>query len=200
VGLFRRREETYNELMLRQAGLLDEQRQEPDTEGERTPEFDAFPGPSPTDLHGTKAGPREWDAMVTATGPGLAGDEIRFTTLPGGDVIVDEQEGDGDVSPLADAVESRLEPPYKAVAARQNGDLWAVGAKRIVVARIEASECDTLELSHKDSWEELRVDGEPSDGRVPYELQQLGERAGVDFFVKAERIDGDLWEVRVTAL
>jgi hypothetical protein len=200
MGLFRRREETYNERMLREAGLLDEQREEPANQGERTPEFDAFPSPSPTDLHGTRAGPREWDAMVTATAPGLAGDEIRFTALPGGDLIVEEEQGEANLSALADAVESRIEPPYNAVAARQNGDLWAVGAKRIVVARIEAAEGDTLELSSKDSWQELRVDGQPSDGRIPYELEQLGERAGADFFVRAERIDGDFWEVRVSAL
>jgi hypothetical protein len=199
VGLFRRRE-TYNKQMLRAAGLLDEQRDPPAEPQPEAPEFDAFPGPSPTDLHGTKAGRREWDAMVTATARGLQGDEIRFTTLPDGDLIVDEEQGDANLSELADAVETRIAPPYKAVAARQNGDLWAVGAKRIEVARIETPKGETLELSRKDSWEELRVDGELSDGRIPFELQQLGERAGADFFAKAERIDGDLWEVRVSAL
>ncbi len=47
---------------------------------------------------------------------------------------------------------------------------------------------------------ELRVDGEPTDAAVPVELQRLGERAGRDFCVEAQRIDGDFWEVRVSPL
>jgi hypothetical protein len=35
---------------------------------------------------------------------------------------------------------------------------------------------------------------------VPLQLAALGEAAGDDFYVEAERIDGDLWEVRATAL
>ena len=46
---------------------------------------------------------------------------------------------------------------------------------------------------------ELRVDGEQSDAAIPPELAELGEAAGADYFVEALRIDGDLWEVRVTA-
>lgn len=200
MGLFRRREETYNEQMLREAGLFDEQRDQP-PEGESTPEFDPFPGQSPTDLHGTtRAGPDDWDAATTATAAGLSDDEVAFVALPGGDLIVEKEEGSGDLSPLADAIEQHVAPPYRAVAARQKGDLWGVGAKRIAVAQIAFPGADALELSHKDSWEEFRVDGRPSDGRIPYELEQLGTRAGADFFVKAERIDGDFWEVRVTAL
>jgi hypothetical protein len=198
MGLFRRREETYNDQMLREAGLFDEQRDQP-PEGEPTPEFDPFPRPSPTDLHGTRVGPRDWDAATTAVAPGLSDDEVAFVALPGGDLIV-EEDGGGDLSPLADAIEQHVPPPYRATAARQNGDLWGVGAKRIEVAQISFEDGDVLELSHKDSWEELRVDGRPSDGRIPYELEQIGGRAGTDFFVKAERIDGDSWEVRVTAL
>jgi hypothetical protein len=136
---------------------------------------------------------------LTATAPGLAEERIAFTTLPDGDVLIDEEQGDGDVSALADAVEKELGPPYRAIAARQDGDLWAVLANRIEVRRLEFPRAETLELSRKDSWQELRVDGEPSMGRAP-ELERLGERVGRDFFVKAERLDGELWEVRVTAL
>ena len=197
MGLFRRRGETYNKQMLREAGLI-EGDQQPD--GQSTPEFDPFPGPSPTDLHGLKAEPREWDAATTATAPGLSDDEVAFVALPGGDLIIEKEEGSGDLSPLADAIEQHVSPPYRAVAARQEGDLWGVCAKRIEIAQIPFPDGETLELSHKDSWEELRIDGQPSDGRIPYKLEQIGERADTDFFVKAERIDGDFWEVRVSAL
>jgi hypothetical protein len=203
VGLFRRRDETYNEQMLREAGL-DPAR----VLGDPSPPQEPPPSPEPRKSlldavgvpHGVGVGPKEWDATVAVTAPGLDGDRIEFTTLPEGDIIVGEEQGETNLSDLADAVEEQLQPPYRAVAARQDGDLWGVGAKRIEVARIEFPEGDSLELSRKDSWDELRVDGESSDARIPRELEQLGQRVGGDFFVKAERIDGDLWEVRVSAL
>ncbi len=206
MGLFRRRSETYNEQMLREAGLAGAVIPEPTPVSDATttpapPPAPVVPGPnwSPDLLHHGRLGPKEWDAAVTVTAPGLAGDRIEFVTLPDGDVIVSEEEGDGDVSPLADAIEEHVSPPYRAVANRQRDDLWGVGARQIEVAQIPFPDADSLELSRKDSWEERRVDGEPADVRIP-ELERLGDRAGADFFVKAERIDGDFWEVRVSAL
>lgn len=193
MGLFRKRDETYNEQMLREAGLLLDYQRE-----------DALK-PEPTLLakaglpDGAGVGPSDWDATAAVGASGLTGDRIEFTTLPDGDVIVGEEDGDGDVSPLADAIEEHVSPPYRAVATRQRDDLWGVGAKRIEVARIEMPDADSLELSRKDSWDEVRVDGEPSDASIP-ELERLGRQAGADFYVKAERIDGDLWEVRVSPL
>jgi hypothetical protein len=187
VGIFRRKRETYNDQLLREAGLGRIQLDRPNV-------LETVGVPS-----GRAVGQADWDASVTVNAPGLAGDTIAFTTLAGGDVLIDEEQGDADVSALADAVEKEIEPPYRARAARQSGDLWAVLANRIDVQRVSFPRADTLELSRKDSWQELRVDGEPSMGRAP-ELERLGERAGADFFVKAERLDGDLWEVRVTAL
>jgi hypothetical protein len=188
VGLFRRRRETFNEQQMRDAGLDRIQVVQPTVlEQLGMPLGRPLPGPP------------EWDATVSVTAHGLRGERIEFTTLPDGDVIVSEEEGDADLSPLADAVEKELRPPYKARAARQEEDVWAVVVKRIEVERIAFADGDSLELSRKDSWRELRVDGNPSNVRIP-ELQRLGEAAGTDYFVKAERIDGDLWEVRVTAL
>jgi hypothetical protein len=87
------------------------------------------------------------------------------------------------------------------VAARQRADLWSVGVKRIAVAHIPFPDGGKLELSrHDGTHSELRVDGEPSDAAVPLELERVGEDAGDEFYVEAERIDGDLWEVRATAL
>lgn len=189
MGLFRRRHETYNEQQMRDAGL-DQVQFEPPTVLEELG--------VPIGRTRDSSAP-EWDFAVTVTAPGLEGDRIEFTTLPSGDLIVSEQKGDADVSPLADAVEKELRPPYKALAARQDGDVWAVGAKRIEVEQIQFADGNSLELSRRDSWQELRVDGEARKARIP-ELERLGERVGSDYFVKAERIDGDLWEVRVTAL
>jgi hypothetical protein len=187
VGLFRRRRETYNQQLQREAGIDRIRLDQPSV-------LETVGVPI-----GKAVGQPDWDVSVTATAPGLAEDKIVFTTLPDGDVLIDEELGDADVSALADAVEKELGPPYRARAARQQDELWAVLANRIEVHRLEFPRGDTLELSRKDSWQELRVDGEPSMGRAP-ELERLGERAGPDFFVKAERLDGDLWEVRVSAL
>ena len=50
-----------------------------------------------------------------------------------------------------------------------------------------------------DANPELRVDGERVFGSVPA-LEARGERAGTEYAVHAERLDGDLWEVRVSPL
>jgi len=122
-----------------------------------------------------------------------------FTTLPNGDVIVDQEEGDADLSSLADALEQKLGPPYKALGARHADDLWVVGAKRIQVAEIALADGDTIELTRNDGLREVRVDGKTSNAQVP-ELEQLGEQEGPDYCVEAERIDGDFWEVEASAL
>jgi hypothetical protein len=198
VGFFRRRQETLNEQLLREAGL-----DPAEALGAPSP---PQPEPARSVLRvlgvpdGSSVSPREWDAAVAVEVPGLAGDRIEFTTLPHGDLIVSEETGDADVSPLADAVERRLGPPYRAVATRQDGDLWAIGAKRIEVAEIPFSGGDKLALSQHGRDRELSVDGQASDAAVPPGLEQLGEAAGGSFYAEAERIDGDLWEVRVTAL
>jgi hypothetical protein len=204
VGFFRRRNETLNEQLLREAGLdpaqaLGDQAPPPSQVSE--PEPDRLPRPilRDVDVHfGT--GTKEWDAAVTVSAPGLSGNRVEFTTIPDGDVIVSEESGDADLSPLADAVERHVDPPYRAVAQRQDGALWGVAAKRIATAQIPFPEGDKLELSRSGDDEELRVDGEPSDDAVPPELERVGDAAGDSFYVEAERIDGDLWEVRATAL
>lgn len=201
MGLFRRRTETLNEQLLREAGLDPAQvlgdpppAQAPEP-GSGTPTFGrtALPDVSHVD-------PKEWDAAVTVTAPGLEGDQIRFTTIPDGDVIVGQEAGDADLSALADAVERHVSPPYRAVSSRQEGDLWAVGARRIQVAKVPFPVGDKLEFSWNGIYGEFRVDDEPSDARVPPELEELGTAVGASFYVTAVRIDGDLWEVRATGL
>jgi hypothetical protein len=200
VGLFRRRQETLNEQLLREAGL-DPAQALGDTP---QPPVPLEPPKSILSIVGVPDGsspkPREWDAAVTVDAPTLAGNLVEFTTLPNGDVIIDEESGDADLSPLADAIEGHLNPPYRVVATRQQGHLWGVGAKRIEVARIPFPQGDRLEVSRNGSEGEFRVDSEPSDELVPPELERLGEDSGERYYVEAKRIDGDLWEVRATAL
>ena len=188
MPLFRKRE-TYNEQMLREAGFAVPTLAPPKS----MLAINGLPD-------GSGVGPSDWDAVRLVRLPGVAGNRIVFVTLPEGDLIVEEEDGGGDLSPLADAIEEEIAPPYRAFATRQDGELWGVGAKSIDVLRFPFAGADTAEVSRKDSWEEFRVDGEPSAAAVPSPLREAGERVGADFYAKAERMDGDHWEVRVSPL
>ena len=132
---------------------------------------------------------REWDVTVTAEAPDIEGDTATFVVLPDGSVLVEEGP-DSSLQPLADAVEQELPPPYRARAARQRGDMWAVQARKIDVRRLRnAPEGDSIELTR----DGLFVDGARAFGSVP-ELEGLGD------VVRAERLDGDLWEVSASSL
>jgi hypothetical protein len=109
--------------------------------------------------------------------------------LPDGALLGEEAQ-----SPLADALE--IEPPYRAEAVRREGDLWAVAARRIdVVELAQQIDGDTVDLTVVDGERTLTIDGLRSFGSVP-EL----ERRQRSYAVRAERLDGDLWEVRVSPL
>jgi hypothetical protein len=149
---------------------------------------------------GSRVSPREWDATAVVKAPDLAGERVEFTTIPNGDVIVSDEAGNADLSPFADAVEQHVSPPYRATAVRQEGSLWGVGAKRIQVAEIPFPQGERLQFSRTGDDREFHVDSEPSHAPVPPELERIGEPVGDSFYVEAQRIDGDLWEVKVSPL
>ena len=157
------------------------------------------PGPhwGVTGIHGVPR-PRRWDAVASAEAPGLTGDEVHFVALPNGDLVVDEDEPPDTLSPLADAVEQTIEPPYRAEAVRQGEDVWAVAARRIAVATFEAAG-DRLELVGTDEGTTLTVDGERSFGSVP-ELERVGREQGDRYVVRATRLDDDAWEIEADPL
>jgi len=124
MGWFRRRrDETYNEQVLREAGLADA------GTNPAQPAFGAYIGAG--------ARPAEWDVYTTCEAPEVAGDSVEFAALPEGDLIVAQQQGDADLSPFADAVEQHLKPPYRAIGRREEGARWAVAARQIDVRRME---------------------------------------------------------------
>jgi hypothetical protein len=199
-----RRGETLNERLLREAGL-----ERPDDE----PAGKTRPAPLDPLLQfrqtfdhagglvaaaGLPARPREWDTFVTAEAPELQGNEVEFVTLPDGSLLVETEEGDAALDPLAAAVEQRLQPPYRARATRQTHSLWAVSASRIEVARFDA-DGDRIELTQTADGKSLRVDDMPSFGTIPA-LERLAEAAGPAYAAHAERLDADLWEVKIAAL
>ncbi len=165
------------------------------------PEQEAPVDPGPhwgvTGIHGVPR-PRRWDAVASAEAAGLSGDEVHFVVLPNGDLVVDEDEPNGTLSPLAEAVEQTIEPPYRAEAVRQADDVWAVAAQRIEVAEFEA-DGDEIEVIANPDGRSLTIDGAREFGTIP-ELESLGAAESDAFVVRAKRLDGDLWEVTVSAL
>jgi hypothetical protein len=172
LSLFRR-EEPLHERLAREGGLVEREPRAPWRE---------------VGIHGMQR-PREWDATETVDAPGIEGNAATFVSLPDGSLLVEEGP-DSSLQPLADAVERDLQPPYRARAARVRGDLWAVQARRIQVVKIaNGPDGDAIELTD----ESLLVDGEKVFGSIP-ELEGLGD------VVRAERLDGDLWEVTASPL
>jgi hypothetical protein len=186
VGLFRRK--PLHERLLEEGGL-------------ERPHADDRPvvgGTRETGIHGV-ARQREWDAVATVEAPEIGGDELRFAVLPDRTVIVEEEQGDVALAPLADAIERELQPPYRARAVRQSAELWAVGARSIDVIRLPGRDGERLELSVRAGERTLSVDGAREFGSIP-ELETLGEGRHADYVVRAERLDGDWWEVIVDPL
>lgn len=182
MGLFRRREPLH-ERLARQGGLV---------------EIDPRPAWQETGIHGI-ARPRAADVTVTAEAQGIDADAASWVTLPDGTLLVEEGP-DSSLGQLADAVEEKLRPPYRARAARQVDDVWAVQATRIeVLALPDAPAAETLDLARAGETTTLAADGREIFGSIPA-LEERGAREGRDFAVHAERLDGDLWEVRAAAL
>jgi hypothetical protein len=182
VGLFRRRPPLHEQLA-RDGGLV---------------ELDPRPPWQETGIHGIPR-PRAADLTVTVEARGIDADAVRFVALPDGTLIV-EDGPDSPLESLAAAVEERLPPPYRARAVRQVDDMWAIQATRIeVLALPDAPDGDTLELARNGDTTTLSADGRQVFGSVPA-LVERGEREGRDYAVHAERLDGDLFEVRAAAL
>jgi len=195
VGLFRRRRPLHRQLadaagIGLESGVAESLAADPPGwDGEQRGE----PG-----IHGIPRA-RRWDVVGSAQAPDLRGDLVRFVSLPDRTLLVEEDQPDGSLDPLAAAVESSLEPPYRAEAVRRDGALWAVGASRIEVVEIAGLAGDQAELVLGPEGPVLRIDGRTTLQRSPA-LERVGEAEGSERVVRAERLDGDLWEVSVSRL
>jgi hypothetical protein len=149
-------------------------------------------------LHGGR--PRQWEAVATAEAPDLTGNELEFTVLPDGTVLVDDAVPEGALTSLAEVVEQSLAPPYQAVAVRRDGTLWGVAANRIEVVEVpEDVPGDQVSLAVQDGERTLLVDDQPAWESIPT-FEAYGTGAHTDFVLRAERLDGNLWAVRVNPL
>jgi hypothetical protein len=151
-----------------------------------------------TGIHGVPQA-RRWDAVVRADAPALKGDAVHFVALGDGTLVVEENEPDESLAPLADAVEETIPPPYRAEAVRRGSETWAVAATRIAVASLPDLSGDEAELTSTREGKVLKVDGRTTLGSARG-LERLGEAEGTEYVVRATRLDGSLWEVEATAL
>ena len=146
-----------------------------------------------TGIHGVPR-EREYDAVVTAEAPDVEGATARFVALEDGTLVVEE--GDGELAPLADAIEQEVKRPYRAVAVKRGDSRWAVAAKKLRVVELPEPGGDELELALRGEERTLVVDGNREFGTLP----ALEALADGDAVIRASRLDGNLWEVRVDPL
>jgi hypothetical protein len=180
VGLFRRK--PLHERLAEEGGLV-----------ERS-SVPLFTGAIPeAGIHGIPR-ERQYDAVAAIEAPDVEGDAARFVGLEDGSLLIEE--GDGDLSPLADAIEQEIARPYRAAAVRRGETTWAVAAHRLRVVELPEPGGDEVELVVNGDEKTLVVDGNRSFGTMP-ELEQLADG---DAVIRAARLDGALWEIRVDPL
>lgn len=196
MGFFRREKPLHEKLA--EEGGLDLQRDV------REP---VFPGPLDpqhpfwriTGIHGIPR-VREWDAVASAEAPDLPGDRLEFVGLEDGTLFTDDDLPDGALSPLADALEGSVEPPYHAIAVRQEGSVWSVAAMRVDVVEVpEEVTGDTVDLVINDGERTILVDDAESRAEIP-SLEQFAAQQFGSFVLRASRLDDTLWEVTVLPL
>lgn len=161
------------------------------------PGFERETGLGIAGIHGDPR-PRMWDAVASASAPGLSGDGVGFVVLDDGTVIVEEDVPDGSLIPLADALERTVAPPYRAAAIRHERDVWAAVAEKTAIVELRLDEGDVVDLTFVDGERELTVDGERTIRPLPA-LDLLAEEHR-DVVLHAERVDGDVWTVDVFPL
>jgi hypothetical protein len=187
LGLFRR--ERLHERLAREGGL-----------NERAPEpIDVGPPvPGVPGYHGVQR-PRRWDAVVMAEAPELEGAEVSFVVLDGGSVIMDDELPEAAIEPLAEVLDDVVEAPYRVEAVRRHGQVWAAAARRTEVLEIPGVEGEELMLTMQGGTKTLTVDGRSEFGTVP-ELERFASERYDSYVAEAKRLEGDLFEVRVSPL
>jgi hypothetical protein len=180
VGLFRRK--PLHQRLAEEGGLVEQST------------VPLFTGVIPeTGIHGIPR-ERQYDAVATVDAPDAQGDAARFVGLEDGSLLIEE--GDGDLTALADAIEQDITRPYRAIAVRRGETTWAVAAHRLRVVQLPEPGGDQIELVLSGDEKTLVVDGNRSFGTLP-ELEVLADG---DAVIRASRLDETLWEVRVDPL
>jgi len=120
--------------------------------------------------------------------------------LEDGTLVVDPDLPEDALTPLADALEATINPPYRAVARRREGDVWSATAMRVdVVAVPQDLPGDEVVIAVHAGEVRILIDGEEFDGEIPA-LESFGRERFESFVLAASRLDEQLWEVTGNAL
>jgi hypothetical protein len=192
---FLRRDEPLHEKLAREGGL-EFPRSTHDLAGPLDPDH---PVQQIAGIHGVPR-PREWDAVASAEAPGVPGHDLEFVVLGDGTLIVDEDIPDGVLTPLADALEISIAPPYHAYARRREQDIWAAAAFAVDVVEVpEGLPGDTVSIAVQDGQRTALVGDQHYSDRIQ-SLEQYAEADFEAYVLEATRLDGELWEVTVSPL
>ena len=184
MGLFRRAKPLHEQLA-EQADLDIGRRSDGDGEpGQRTPSrlaglmhglADGFLSAPPDDRPAhrsarsrcTASRDRASGTRSRRSPPELPGDEVRFTSLPDGTLLVEEDVPDGALGPLADAIEASISRPTRAEGVRRDDAVWAVGREADPGALVHrATTEDELELRRATARRDRRrLDGDLFESR-----------------------------------
>ena len=74
-----------------------------------------------------------------------------------------------------------------------------MAASRIAIAAVPGLKGDQAELVVTREGRTLTVDGRARLGHAPA-LERIGQAEGPEYVVRAERLDGDLWQVEASPL
>jgi hypothetical protein len=143
-----------------------------------------------------------WDVVTAAHAPELPGETVSFVALDDGTLVVDDDIPDGSATPLAEAVEKELAPPYEAAAVRRDGeDLWRVAAVTVLVAPAEPGPTNRVDLARVGGAVTVTIDD--ADAAVhdaPRGLLDLLDHQDGDAALTAERLDDTTWVAQRWAL
>jgi hypothetical protein len=143
---------------------------------------------------------REWDAIATAEAPGLPGDTIEFAVLEDGTLFVDLDLPEDALTPIAEALEASIDPPYRAVARRREGEVWSATAMRVdIVAVPQDIPGDEVVIAAHEGEVKLLIDDEEYEGKI-LPLESFAQERFGSFVLTASRLDTQLWEVTVNPL
>jgi hypothetical protein len=141
---------------------------------------------------------RTWDAMVAAHAPALTGESVTFVALEDGSLVVSEDVPDGSLTPIADQIEEMVSPPYRAAAARNEGEMWTAVAESVWIIELFGVGADEIELTVVGGERALTIGDEQTDDALPA-LDALADGRG-DVAIHAERVDGDVFAADVFPL
>ena len=141
---------------------------------------------------------RTWDSAVAAHAPDLTGESVTFVALEDGTLVVNEDVPEGSLTPVANQIEEMVPPPYRAAAARNEGDVWTAVAEAVHIVELQGVGSDEVELTVVGGERARAVEGEQTGNALPA-LDALADGQG-DVAIHAERVDGDLFAVDVFPL